>query len=902
TSRTPSVLGVFSFRNGAVTTTEAGVAGIRASSSFRVYAESSEDRGGSRDIETGMAIANPGTQAETLNLELLSMSGAPTGLRGTATVPAQGQIALFVNQIAGLASRQAVQGILRVSGSSSTSAIAVVGLRGRYNERGDFLITTTPPIDESGTPSTSELLLPHIVDGGGYNSQFVILSGAGGTSGNGLVQLWSQAGRPLLVRGDAPPAEPVPPCPTTSSYTDSIGDIFQAPAAAPVDSRNNVIMPGASSFTGQENLPADSFNSGPNDVVRHNINGNRGAVAQLYPNYSPSSPNLYAYLNNPENPCGPPSIGGETPDEPADTNLSDVPNEDTLNSLATTLVDNPRILGGESPNLPPITTTPGIPPGPCDPVAEWNGKRCDLPAGAFQGRDIIFVNGLMPDALRDVALGQPLPTWPNQPSGFLSPGGYWWSKALEAWERHYSRFFEQTGRKNRYLIIRYSTAQRLSVGRHAMLTQIDMAMKTGLNVVNPDPNDPRGTSGFCYAKCVIVTHSTGALLTDLTLATAADESLASTLGAVSYIPDFIQLHVALGGAISGSTWARAALIASNGLDPAGTTAYCHMMNLVLDLPLSTSCSPTGVFNSSILVDLEPIMAQSLWGPVIGAAPPGKRPIPTITITGAHHDSYLIAKRWIVLGQDDGVVNMDSGCGKNVPHHEWPSGFVPRHPILNTSSSVSPLVYDKGIDTLDSIDAASRATRYFREQTYEHLLSPYAFFPARVGAACTPYLSGWGMVEPLDSIVADPPAASPLNYYPNHYPLIQSGEKHFSLKGGDQAKYEDTLATSGRGVDIMNRPGGLGLVDRAIENILQEEVRGEEISFWLPINISVSTGSCPAQPPVAPNKWCKRIGAFRVLYNKKWYAWWVWKRTYHRLYDWRQTPAAEYMYRYVLPNP
>ena len=76
------------------------------------------------------------------------------------------------------------------------SQIAVVGLRARYNGRGDFLITTTPPI---GSSSQGErLFFPHIVVGGGYNTQ-VVLFNSGGVTMNGLLNVKSQAGTNLPI-------------------------------------------------------------------------------------------------------------------------------------------------------------------------------------------------------------------------------------------------------------------------------------------------------------------------------------------------------------------------------------------------------------------------------------------------------------------------------------------------------------------------------------------------------------------------------------------------------------------------------------------------------------------------------------------------------------------------------
>jgi hypothetical protein len=103
-----------------------------------------------------------------------------------------------MNQIAGFSSlgnpATPFQGVLRVS---STSAIAVVGLRGRYNERRDFLITTTAPVDEARPPAATELFFPHLADSGGYTTQFVLFSGAAGQSATGNLTLFSQSGQPF---------------------------------------------------------------------------------------------------------------------------------------------------------------------------------------------------------------------------------------------------------------------------------------------------------------------------------------------------------------------------------------------------------------------------------------------------------------------------------------------------------------------------------------------------------------------------------------------------------------------------------------------------------------------------------------------------------------------------------
>jgi sugar lactone lactonase YvrE len=183
---TPSGLAIFSFRGAGITVAEAGVPASAAGTAFRLYAEASGS------IQTGIAVTNLSTSAANVTLELSKLDGSSTGLTGTLTVAANGQTAIFLNQVQGFGSLQTpFQGILRLS---SAASISVVGLRGRYNERGDFLITTTPAVDEAAAPSSTPLFFPHIADSGGYTTQFILFSGRPGQVSSGTMQLFSQFG------------------------------------------------------------------------------------------------------------------------------------------------------------------------------------------------------------------------------------------------------------------------------------------------------------------------------------------------------------------------------------------------------------------------------------------------------------------------------------------------------------------------------------------------------------------------------------------------------------------------------------------------------------------------------------------------------------------------------------
>ena len=142
-------------------------------------------------------MANISASDANIQFELLTMDGRPSGYAGSTTIGPDGHLAMFLNEIPGLKNLPSnFQGVLHISSNTSISAI---GLRTRYNERGDFLISTTPAIADNTPPTTQELIFPHVVSGSGYTTEFILMNSAGATLGT--LSLKSQTGTelPLLV-------------------------------------------------------------------------------------------------------------------------------------------------------------------------------------------------------------------------------------------------------------------------------------------------------------------------------------------------------------------------------------------------------------------------------------------------------------------------------------------------------------------------------------------------------------------------------------------------------------------------------------------------------------------------------------------------------------------------------
>lgn len=182
----PQVL--FSFKPASVTVSEAAAMG-NTGTAFRVFAESSWVFGTPNSIQTGVAVANTSSLPATVTFDLTRSDGAPAGLAPVSLdLPPSGQTAKFLGQIFPRLP-ETFQGVLRIS---SNANLSVVGLRGRYNERSDFLITTTPPANEAAPAPARPVLFSHFADSGGYTTEFILFSGATGQSSTGVLQLFRQ--------------------------------------------------------------------------------------------------------------------------------------------------------------------------------------------------------------------------------------------------------------------------------------------------------------------------------------------------------------------------------------------------------------------------------------------------------------------------------------------------------------------------------------------------------------------------------------------------------------------------------------------------------------------------------------------------------------------------------------
>jgi hypothetical protein len=166
---------ILSFKSEGVTITQAGVPSVASDTAFRTYVEAGAA------IRSGVAIANLSGEAVQVVLET-------NGVRTDLSIEGNGQTTVFLNDLPGFSSLPAFfQGVLHVT---SSAPVVVSGLRSHTNERGETLVTATPPLNESASGGSAELFIPHFAEGGGYSMEFVVF----GRANSGTISFFDQAG------------------------------------------------------------------------------------------------------------------------------------------------------------------------------------------------------------------------------------------------------------------------------------------------------------------------------------------------------------------------------------------------------------------------------------------------------------------------------------------------------------------------------------------------------------------------------------------------------------------------------------------------------------------------------------------------------------------------------------
>jgi photosystem II stability/assembly factor-like uncharacterized protein len=207
----PSGVAVLTFNQNCVTTTEAGVPPSPPTTRARLFIDyrsgapgvAGASEAGTVDIDTGVAVVNPGSATARVTYTLRDNAGTTISM-GHGMVAAGGHFAKFVDQLKDVASDFNLPPDFQFStgfGSleiSSDQRLSILALRQIINQRDEALLTTTPTADLSQPLRSTPIYFPQFVDGGGYMTTLVLLNTSARLE-TGTIRILDDSGGALAI-------------------------------------------------------------------------------------------------------------------------------------------------------------------------------------------------------------------------------------------------------------------------------------------------------------------------------------------------------------------------------------------------------------------------------------------------------------------------------------------------------------------------------------------------------------------------------------------------------------------------------------------------------------------------------------------------------------------------------
>ena len=182
---TPIGSGVFGYNPDKIMISESGIPSAVATTHARVFVDLSSNH------DTGLAMANTTAAHASIAINAFHNDGfTPAGnIHDPLPLLPNGYSAAFANEfVTGLPT-----GFTGVLDISSETPFAALTLRTLMNERNEFLMTTFPVAD-ANAEAPSPIVFPQVVDGGGYITEFILIS-AGGEASTAL-RFYDENGTP----------------------------------------------------------------------------------------------------------------------------------------------------------------------------------------------------------------------------------------------------------------------------------------------------------------------------------------------------------------------------------------------------------------------------------------------------------------------------------------------------------------------------------------------------------------------------------------------------------------------------------------------------------------------------------------------------------------------------------
>lgn len=638
---------------------------------------------------------------------------------------------------------------------------------------------------------------------------------------------------------------------------------------SPCDDSNSVVL-----TDGEYILPKDLQNyldQNTKPPVVTNFDYNNGSVRDLYPNANLETSNWLMDTESENGPCF--SFGGEFPTGEVNAILGEY-NQDELDDTNTGVNDfESNYQDDDASNSSDLRPIVYVTNDKCVGNAVIDASK------PFGGKDVVYIHGLQMKALMGNLESPPTfqGKWPQDPVAFYKGGEFYEEASDDYWDKHIKRGLGSlTSPTNTYLKVTYSANQRLNYGVHAVLTQINDAIKgSNVGVVWG-----RGSAKGCFGKngIVLITHSTGGLVASTMLGIAEatrnpNSPERQVYGEAYKIVAKIKGQIGINAAYAGSPLATIALQASvvgaNSHITDNSIAgrmlrrrFSERANTIIDdLPRISS-----VLHKGILVDLMPVISRKWARKYYGLTNK-----PTLTVSGgfpalAQGSGMTWAGKFLIPSFDDGVLSMSSQ-----------SGSMHEEPIFKAKQSL--LLIDMGVPLGFKRIGLGMERR-------DGLFSDNKHFPV------LPQYSQTGMVQSQSIQYV---STGPRNW-PNHYAVIQNTGDHFDNVNKVERNginYEQSISGN-----INNNEESAVIFDRAVYS-----TGALSTSFQPLTNEHVRKLTWGLHLPRCKITWKWR--GWRPIIKIKCYWFYkeftIWKRTYHLLDNYENKLAMDYMYDHAFKN-
>ncbi|MFH1574289.1 MAG: hypothetical protein ABIG68_09915, partial [Acidobacteriota bacterium] len=182
----PIAFAVFTFRQGGRIVTATGVPAATTAAQVRFFVDRTHDH------DAGVAIVNPADKDAALTLRAFRLDGIAEEGPSSLSLSAGHQRALFASELIPSLPGD-FRGTIEIS---SETALATVALRATYGNR--FLLATLTVEADGHAQARRVLYFPHLADGGGFSSEFILLNLGKGASTPRL-SFFTREGKPLRL-------------------------------------------------------------------------------------------------------------------------------------------------------------------------------------------------------------------------------------------------------------------------------------------------------------------------------------------------------------------------------------------------------------------------------------------------------------------------------------------------------------------------------------------------------------------------------------------------------------------------------------------------------------------------------------------------------------------------------